>query len=188
MTQKELDEMIAAEAERLNLGSEEFMRRHNEIMEEADRIQKREAERKEKRKNMEELGEALAHLGIHGDPEIRVYEHIIIVYLDQEYLGVYSTKAKGFIDLDTSRVGKGRSEKYDESGDCEPVYGTGTETDGGPSAEQHGQQSGAGSGGTDYSAGDGSAGDGHETAGRGREEDPGDADDQGGSRPHGVII
>ncbi len=188
MTQKELDEMIAAEAERLNLGSEEFMRRHNEIMEEADRIQKREAERKEKRKNMEELGEALAHLGIHGDPEIRVYEHIIIVYLDQEYLGVYSTKAKGFIDLDTSRVGKGRSEKYDESGDCEPVYGTGTETDGGPSAEQHGQQSGAGSGGTDYYAGDGSVGDSHETAGRGREEDPGDADDQGGSRPHGVII
>ena len=39
MTQKELDEMIAAEAERLNLGSEEFMRRQIDMMDEADRFQ-----------------------------------------------------------------------------------------------------------------------------------------------------
>lgn len=135
MSQKELDEMMAAEEKLLNLGSEEFMRRHNEIMKEADRIQKREEDRKEKRKNMEELKEALVHLDIHGEPEIRIYEHIIIVYLDQEYLGVYSTKSKGFIDLDVSRVGKGRSEGHDESRDCKPIYSIGTETDGDSSTE-----------------------------------------------------
>ena len=88
MSQKELDEMIVAEEKRLNLSSEEFMSRHNEIMEEADRIQKREAARKEERRNMEELKDALAHLDIHREPEIRIYEHISIVYLDQEYRGV----------------------------------------------------------------------------------------------------
>lgn len=129
MSQKELDEMIVAEEKRLNLSSEEFMSRHNEIMEEADRIQKREAARKEERRNMEELKDALAHLDIHREPEIRIYEHIIIVYLDQEYLGVYSTKVKDFIDLDESRIGKGRSKSDDKSGDGEQVYCSGAKAD-----------------------------------------------------------
>ncbi|MCI8533058.1 MAG: hypothetical protein HFI18_11135 [Lachnospiraceae bacterium] len=133
MSQKELDEMIVAEEKRLNLSSEEFMSRHNEIMEEADRIQKREAARKEERRNMEELKDALAHLDIHREPEIRIYEHIIIVYLDQEYLGVYSTKVKDFIDLDESRIGKGRSKSDDKSddksGDGEQVYCFGAKAD-----------------------------------------------------------
>ena len=133
MSQKELDEMIVAEEKRLNLSSEEFMSRHNEIMEEADRIQKREAARKEERRNMEELKDALAHLDIHREPEIRIYEHIIIVYLDQEYVGVYSTRVKDFIDLDESRIGKGRSKSDDKSddksGDGEQVYCFGAKAD-----------------------------------------------------------
>lgn len=38
MTQEELAEMIAAEEKRLGVGSEEFMKRHQEIMELADKI------------------------------------------------------------------------------------------------------------------------------------------------------
>lgn len=188
MTQKELDEMIAAEEKRLNLGSEEFMSRHNEIMEEADQIQKREAARKEAGKGMEELKKVLEQMNICGHFDTRIYGAIVIVFRNQEYLGTFHMKSKEFIDLDVTRTGKGRSEKHDEGGDCEPVYNAGTETDGDSSAEQHRQQARTGSGGKDYPAGDGSTGNGHETAGRGREKDSGDADDQGGSRPHGVII
>lgn len=188
MSQKELDEMIAAEEKRLNLGSEEFMSRHNEIMEEADRIQKREAARKEARKGMEELKKVLERLNICGHFDTRIYGSVIIVYRNQEYLGTFHMKSKEFIDLDVTGTGKGRSERDDKGGDCEPVYNAGEEADGGSSAEQHGQQSGTGTGGKDHPAGDGSVGDGHETASRGREEGSGDDNDQGGSRPHGVII
>lgn len=188
MTQKELDEMIAAEEKRLNLGSEEFMRRHNEIMEEADRIQKRETARKEARKGMEELKKVLERLNICGHFDTRTHGPVIIVYRNQEYLGTFHMKSKEFIDLDAARAGKGRSGKHDEGGDCEPVYNVSTETDGGPSAEQHGQQAGTGSGGKDHPAGDGSIGDGHETASRGREEGSGDGNDQGGSRPYRIVI
>lgn len=188
MSQKELDEMIAAEEKRLNLGSEEFMSCHNKIMEEADRIQKRETARKEARKGMEELKKVLERLNICGHFDTRTYGPVIIVYLNREYLGTFHTTSKEFIDLDVTRTGKGRSERDDKGGDCEPVYNAGTETDGDSSAEQHRQQVGAGSGGKDYPARDGSAGNGHETAGRGREKDPGDADDQGGSRPYRIVI
>lgn len=107
MTEKELNEMVAAEAERLGVGSEEFLQRHHEIMEEAEQIRKREQKRKEGRRNMEELKKALVQLDVHGDFDTRTYEHIIIVYLDQEYLGTFNARSKGFIDLDVSRIGKG---------------------------------------------------------------------------------
>lgn len=188
MSRKELDEMIAAEEKRLNLGSEEFMSRHSEIMEEADRIQKREAARKEAGKGMEELKKVLERLNICGHFDTRIYGPIIIVYHNHEYLGTFHMESKEFIDLDVSRAGKERNEKHDKSGDCEPLYGVGTEENGNSSAEQHGQQAGAGSGGKDHSSGDGSAGDGHETANRGREADSGDADDQGGSRAYRVVV
>lgn len=110
MSERELNEMVAAEAERLGVGSEEFLQRHHEIMEEAERIQKREQKRKEERQNMEELKKALVQLDVHGDFNTRTYEHIIIVYLDQEYFGTFNTRSKGFIDLDVSRIGK-ESEK-----------------------------------------------------------------------------
>ena len=111
MSEKELMEMVAAEEKRLNLGSEEFLQRHQEIMDEADRIQKREQKRKEERQNMEELKKALVRLDVHGDFDTRIYEHIIIVYLDQEYFGTFNTKSKGFIDLDVSRIG-GRGDEH----------------------------------------------------------------------------
>ncbi len=133
MSQKELDEMIAEEEKRLNLGSEEFLNRHNEIMEEADQIQRREAARKEARKGMEELKKILEQLNIRGHFDTRIYGPIIIVFRNQEHLGTFHMKSKEFIDLDVS--GAGRSERYDKSGDCEPLYNVGTETDRGPSAE-----------------------------------------------------
>ena len=39
MTQEELKAMVDAEAQRLGIGSSEFMERHREIMELADQIQ-----------------------------------------------------------------------------------------------------------------------------------------------------
>lgn len=44
MTREELDAMVATEERRLGVGSEEFLKRHNEIMEELDQIGKREEE------------------------------------------------------------------------------------------------------------------------------------------------
>lgn len=107
LSQEELAAMVATEEERLGVGSKEFMERHNEIMEEIDCIQKREQARKEGRENMEALKKALTQINIHGDFDTRTYEHIIIVYCDREYLGTYNSKAKSFIDLDISRIGKG---------------------------------------------------------------------------------
>lgn len=47
MTQEELTAMVAAEAERLGVGSPEFLRRHLELMEEIEHIRQREEARKE---------------------------------------------------------------------------------------------------------------------------------------------
>lgn len=44
MTKEELDAMVTEEEKRLGVGSEEFVRRHNEIMDELDQIEKREEE------------------------------------------------------------------------------------------------------------------------------------------------
>ncbi len=44
MTKEELDALVAEEERRLGIGSEEFMKRHNEIMEEVDQIKEREEE------------------------------------------------------------------------------------------------------------------------------------------------
>lgn len=44
MTKEELDAMMAEEEKRLGVGSEEFVRRHNEIMDELGQIEKREEE------------------------------------------------------------------------------------------------------------------------------------------------
>lgn len=38
MAKEELDAMVAEEEKRLGIGSEEFMKRHNEIIEEVDQI------------------------------------------------------------------------------------------------------------------------------------------------------
>lgn len=111
MTKKELNEMVAAEEKRLGVGSKEFLQRHHEIMAEVERIRKREQERKEARQNMEELKKALVQLDVHGDFDTRIYGHIIIVYLDQEYLGTFNARSKGFIDLDVHRIGKGDGKK-----------------------------------------------------------------------------
>ena len=46
MTKEELDAMVAEEEKRLGVGSEEFMKRHNEIMGELDQIKEREEERR----------------------------------------------------------------------------------------------------------------------------------------------
>ena len=46
MAKEELDAMAAEEEKRLGIGSEGFMKRHNEIIEEIKTIQKREEERK----------------------------------------------------------------------------------------------------------------------------------------------
>lgn len=46
MAKEELDAMVAEEEKRLGIGSEEFMKRHNEIMEEVDQIKEREEEKR----------------------------------------------------------------------------------------------------------------------------------------------
>lgn len=46
MTKEELDAMVAEEEKRLGVGSEEFMKRHNEIMGELDQIKEKEEERR----------------------------------------------------------------------------------------------------------------------------------------------
>lgn len=110
MSERELNEMVAAEEKRLGVCSEEFLQRHHEIMAEAERIQKREQKRKEERRSMEELKEAIIRLGVQGDFGTWTFAHIIIVYMDQEYLGTFNTRSKGFIDLDVSRIRKGDGE------------------------------------------------------------------------------
>lgn len=45
MAKEELDAMAAEEEKRLGIGSEEFMKRHNGIMDELDQIKEREEER-----------------------------------------------------------------------------------------------------------------------------------------------
>lgn len=86
---------------------------------------------------------------------------------------VATSQQKGVKNIDQNRNGK-------------QIHRAGTQADGDPSAER--QQAGAGAGGTDHTAGDGSAGDGHEVADRGREADPRDADDQRGSRPYRALL
>ncbi len=44
MTEEELNAMVAEEEKRLGVGSEEFVRHHNEIMDKIDQIRKREEE------------------------------------------------------------------------------------------------------------------------------------------------
>ena len=44
MKKEELDAMVAEEEKRLGVGSEEFVRHHNEIMDKIDQIRKREEE------------------------------------------------------------------------------------------------------------------------------------------------
>ena len=46
MAKEELDAMVAEEEKRLGIGSEEFMKRHNEIIEEVDQIKEREEEKR----------------------------------------------------------------------------------------------------------------------------------------------
>lgn len=46
LSQEELGAMVAEEEKRLSAGSEEFMKRHNEIMEEVDQIKEREEEKR----------------------------------------------------------------------------------------------------------------------------------------------
>lgn len=46
MAKEELDAMVAEEEKRLGVGSEEFVRRHNEIMDQLDQIERREEEKR----------------------------------------------------------------------------------------------------------------------------------------------
>lgn len=55
MTQEELTAMVAAEAERLGVGSPEFLRRHLELMEEIERIRQREEARKEEQTRQKQV-------------------------------------------------------------------------------------------------------------------------------------
>lgn len=52
---EELERMVAAEAERLGVGSPEFLQRHNEIMAEMEQIQQREQARKEERDRVKQI-------------------------------------------------------------------------------------------------------------------------------------
>ncbi len=55
MTQEELTAMVQAEAERLGVGSPEFLRRHLELMEEVERIRQREEARKEEQTRQKQV-------------------------------------------------------------------------------------------------------------------------------------
>ena len=55
MTQEELTAMVAAEAERLGVGSPDFLRRHLELMEEIEHIRQREEARKEEQARQKQV-------------------------------------------------------------------------------------------------------------------------------------
>lgn len=85
MTREELDEMNKAEIERLGVGSDEFMHRHAEIMEEIERIAGRNRREREARQM---LG-ARDVMGFLGVSESKAYG--IIRQLNEELA------AKGYI-------------------------------------------------------------------------------------------
>ena len=89
LSKQDLDKLVKDEERGLGVGSPEFMRRHNEIMEEMDRIQRREQARKEeqaRRKQILNVRDVMAVLAV---SESKAYG--IIKQLNQELA------AKGYI-------------------------------------------------------------------------------------------
>lgn len=89
--QEELTAMVAAEAERLGVGSPEFLRRHLELMEEIESIRQREEARKEeqtRQKQVLNVHDVMAALEI---SESKAYN--VIKKLNQEL------EAKGYIAI-----------------------------------------------------------------------------------------
>lgn len=91
MTNEALTAVIEAEAEKLGVGSKEFLRRHNEIMAEMEHIQQREQARKEERARMKQILNVHDVMAILEVSESKAYG--IIKQLNREL------DAKGFITI-----------------------------------------------------------------------------------------